>query len=122
MDADTLNKLGKINDIREFINFIEPYYPTLEIKEFEIESIEKKSFSRRDSNRGLSKRTETNKSADVKQDTDNIKIQPGEVHPEIKKKIDAVIAELLKKKDDPYWITAEQQLDIYDYQLLKEFI
>ena len=30
--------------------------------------------------------------------------------------------EIIKHGDDPFWVTAEQELDIYDYELLKEYM
>lgn len=41
MDEFTLRKLKEITDISEFIEYINPYYPGLDIKEYSIEEIEK---------------------------------------------------------------------------------
>ena len=44
IDNETLKKLRLIDDIREFINFIRPYYPGIKIYKFEIEEIEKELY------------------------------------------------------------------------------
>jgi len=44
MESSVLDKLDKINDIREFINEIKPYYPDLDIKQYTIEEIEKQLY------------------------------------------------------------------------------
>ncbi|MBY8981680.1 MAG: V-type ATPase subunit [Candidatus Lokiarchaeota archaeon] len=45
MDSEALERIKSINDIHELINFIEPYYPDLSIKNYEIEEIEKKIYN-----------------------------------------------------------------------------
>ena len=44
IDDNTLEKLKEFNEIEGFINFIEPFYPDLNIKENTIEEIEKALF------------------------------------------------------------------------------
>ena len=44
IDDNTLEELKRINEIEDFINFIEPFYPDLNIKEKTIEEIEKALF------------------------------------------------------------------------------
>lgn len=45
MGDGTLKKLKEINNIKDFIDFIEPYYPNLNIKDFTIEEIEKALYN-----------------------------------------------------------------------------
>ena len=40
MDDDALRKVRVITDIKEFVDFIRPYYPKIKIKEYKIEEIE----------------------------------------------------------------------------------
>ena len=41
MDDDTLKRVRVITDIKEFVDFIKPFYPKIKIKEYTIEEIEK---------------------------------------------------------------------------------
>ena len=41
MDEETLKELKKINVIKDFIDFLKPYYPNLDIKDYSIEEIER---------------------------------------------------------------------------------
>ncbi|TFG07592.1 MAG: hypothetical protein EU539_04500 [Promethearchaeota archaeon] len=41
MDADSLQKLREIEKIEDFVEFIKPYYPDLDIEQYTIEEIEK---------------------------------------------------------------------------------
>jgi V/A-type H+-transporting ATPase subunit C len=41
MDEETLKELKKINVIKDFIDFLKPYYPNLDIKNYSIEEIER---------------------------------------------------------------------------------
>lgn len=45
LNSDNLQKLRRIKDIKELIEFIRPYYPNLKIKEFTIEEIEKAIYN-----------------------------------------------------------------------------
>ena len=44
MDDGALKQLKQITEPKEFLNFIKPYYPTYNIKEFSIEEVEKALF------------------------------------------------------------------------------
>ncbi|MFX0186967.1 MAG: V-type ATPase subunit [Candidatus Hodarchaeota archaeon] len=45
MDDDMLKKLREIDDIKEFIDFISPYYPNIKVKNYTIEEIEKSLYN-----------------------------------------------------------------------------
>jgi len=45
MDDNTLKKLREIDDIKEFIDFIRPYYPKIKVKNYTIEEIEKALYN-----------------------------------------------------------------------------